>query len=481
MLVNSIPFWLFFPIVVIPYYWLLRKSAKAQNIWLLLASYFFYGYAEIKMIPIILIATIVFYFLGIQIQKDNKNNPKRASLFTTIGVLCGVGILVYFKYLNFFIEEFSTLCESLGLHTNINTFKVIMPLGVSYFTFKLMSYVIEVHREKMDASRDPIAFATFVAFFPTIMAGPIDRPNEFIPQLQVKRSFSYDNLAEGFRRILIGMFMKMCIADQLNGYVDAVYNNYSHHNATSIIVASIFYFFQAYTDFCGYSHMAVGVGQILGIKIRENFNHPLCAQNIVDLWRKWHMSLTSWITDYIFIPLNVKFRDSGKCGLYLATFINMIIVGAWHGANWTFVVFGIYHGFLMCFASMLEKPRKRLEKKCNLKNKIYWAYPRILFTWVLFIIGTMVFRSNTVTDYMEMISHSINAGFGPLFRESLPLMACVSMLLLLFAEFYKEKGFNIHFLHSNKQYIRILAFTFLALYILFFGSLSGSTFIYYQF
>ncbi len=480
MLVNSIPFWIFFPIVIIPYYFFFRNSSKAQNVWLLFASYFFYGYAEIKMIPIILIATIVFYFLGIQIQKDNAKNPNRSYWFTTFGVLLGVGMLVYFKYLNFLIEEFAAFFDNMGIHTNMSTFKILMPLGISYFTFKLISYVIEIHREKMGATRDPIAFALFVSFFPTIMAGPIDRPNEFIPQLNKQRLFQYDGVIEGCKRILWGMFLKMCIADQLTSYVDAVYSNYSFHNTSSIILASICYFFQAYTDFCGYSHMAVGVSSILGISIRENFKRPLFAQNITELWRRWHMSLTTWITDYVFIPLNIKFRDWGVWGLYLATFINMIIVGAWHGANWTFVIFGFYHGFLMCMASAIERPRKKIEKKYNLKKKAYWIYPRIIFTWFLFGLGTMLFRSDSIGDYIGLVCQ-MESGLGMPFVDISLYPAFLSLLFMLIQEYWVEKGRTPMFLNSKYKGVRIISFAMLALYIIYMGNFTGGAFIYFQF
>ncbi len=328
MVVNSINFWLFFSAVLIPYFVFFRKSWRGQNLWLLFASYFFYGWADWKMIPVLAIVTLVFYWLGIEIKKNNKSHPKRASRLTTLGVGIGVAVLVYFKYLGFMIQEFAHLFESFGLMTNLSTFNIIMPLGISFFTFKLISYVIEIHREKMDATNDVIAFALYISFFPTIMSGPIDRPNEFIPQLKRERFFQYADIIEGCRRLLWGMFLKICIADQLTSYVDAVYDNYTFHNTSSIILAAVCYFFQLYTDFCGYSHMAVGVSLILGFSIRENFNRPLFAQNITELWRRWHMSLTTWLTDYIFIPLNIRFRNWGVWGLYIATFINMIVVGA---------------------------------------------------------------------------------------------------------------------------------------------------------
>lgn len=482
MQVNSFIFWCFFLVVLIPYFTFLRKSAKAQNVWLLVASYFFFGYTEIKMLPVIIAATAIFYFLGIQIEKDNDSNAKRASALTTLGVVLGVGILVYFKYMNFLIDEFRQLLMLSGLQVNESSFKIVMLLGVSYFTFKLMGYLIAVHRGDMEASKDPISFALFVAFFPTLMAGPIDRAQQFLPQLEKNRTFLYDNVAEGARRILWGMFMKMCIADRVCPYIDAVFNNYEHHSAISILVASFFYFIQAYTDFCGYSNMAIGVGQIMGLKIRENFNRPYMATNLAELWRRFHMSLTTWITDYIFMPLNVKFRDFGMYGLYLATLINMVIVGAWHGANWTYVLFGIYQGVLVSIISAVEKPRKKFEKKHNLKGKWYWVWPRRLLTWLMFWFGTTIFRANSVGDFFGMLG-KFGEGMGSLYTEDLVYisMAMLSLLILLLKEYKDENGYNIHLLHSEKQWVRIASFSALSLYVLLTGVLHGPAFIYYQF
>ena len=483
MQVNSLIFWAFFIIVLVPYFTFLRKSSKAQNVWLLIASYFIFGYSEIKMLPVIFLATVIFYFLGIQVEKENEERPKRASWLTTLGIVVGVGILVYFKYLNFLIEEFSSLMSSLGFQVNEHSTKIVMLLGVSYFTFKLMGYLISVHRGDMKACKDPISFAVFVAFFPTLMAGPIDRAHQFIPQLESSRKFEYDNVAEGARRIVWGMFMKMCISDRLCPYIDAVFNNYQSHSAISILLASIFYFFQAYTDFCGYSNMAIGVARIMGIKVRENFNRPYMAQNIAELWRRFHMSLTTWITDYIFMPLNVSFRNLGVWGLYLATFINMVVVGAWHGANWTFVLFGLYQGLIVSIISAIEKPRKKFEKKHKLKDKWYYVWPRRILTWIAFGFGTTIFRANSVGDFFGMLS-KFGEGFGSLYTENLVYifaLAVPAIIILFLKELKDEKNLNIHFLHSDKQWVRIVSFAAIVLFILLTGELNGPAFIYYQF
>lgn len=341
-----------------------------------------------------------------------------------------------------------------------------------------------VHRTlTMEASKDPISFALFVAFFPTLMAGPIDRAQQFLPQLERNRLFTYDNAAEGARRILWGMFMKMCIADRVCPYVDAVFNNYEHHSAITIVIASFFYFIQAYTDFCGYSNMAIGVGQIMGLKVRENFNRPYMATNLAELWRRFHISLTTWITDYIFMPLNVKFRNMGVWGLYLATLINMVVVGSWHGANWTYVVFGIYHGILMSIMSAVEKPRKRFERKHKLKDKWYWIWPRRLFAWFLFWFGTTIFRANSVSDFFGMMG-KFGDGMGSVFTNSLPpilMVAIPSFVILMFKEWKDENGYNIHLLHSEKPIVRYITFALLIAFILYLGELNGGSFIYFQF
>ena len=273
MLVNSIIFWVFFLVVLIPYLSILRKNSRWQNLWILIASYVFYGYADWRMVFLLLISTLVFYLLGIW----SKGSNQRSKLAMVVGVIAGIGTLIYFKYMNFFIEQFSALFNTMGLHTNMSTFNIVMPIGISFFTFKLMSYVIEIHRENIEPEKDFIDFATFVAFFPTIMSGPIDRPNRFIPQLKETRWFKTDDLAEGCKRVLWGLFLKLCIADQLTPYTDSVFNNFYHHNATSIILASFLYSFQLYADFCGYSEMAIGTARMLGLNVTENFLRPFFA------------------------------------------------------------------------------------------------------------------------------------------------------------------------------------------------------------
>lgn len=258
MLVNSIPFFIFFTIVFLPYFTLWKDKLRAQNLWLLLASYFFYGWVSWEMVFLLIGITIVFYFIGlaIPVRTSEKDSYNRSLGFMTIGVILGVGLLLYFKYLNFFIEQFVAFFGLLGMKTNFSSFNIVVPVGVSFFTFKLLSYVIEIYKGNIQPTKDFITFATYVAFFPTIMSGPIDRPADFMGQLTHCRKPEVEAFLDGCKRILWGMFLKMCIADKVSPYTDSVFDNYAHHSGLTIMVAAVLYSFQIYADFCGYSEMA---------------------------------------------------------------------------------------------------------------------------------------------------------------------------------------------------------------------------------
>lgn len=482
MQVNSIIFWGFFIVVLIPYFTFLRKSNKAQNWLLLVASYFFYGWADWRMLPLLLIVTIVYYSLGKNIQLNIGVNDRRASKLTTLGVVLGVGVLVYFKYLGFLVEQMATLLTSIGLSVHVPTLKIIMPVGVSFFTFKLIGYVIEVHRQKLSAVNDFVAFATFISFFPTIMSGPIDRAEKFMPQLSIPRKAEYDHIVEGLKLVLWGLFTKMCIADTIASYTDAVFNNYTHHGGMTIIFTSCIYAIQVYADFSGYSNMAIGVAKVLGLEVAENFNRPFFAQNVSELWRRWHMSLTTWITDYVFMPLNVKWRELGKWGLYLATLVNLIVIGLWHGANWTYVFFGIYQTIILIAILEIDAPRKKFEKKHHLKNNEIYKWTRRGLTFILWVIGDMIFRSATISDFFGLFNQ-IGKGFGEFFVGSYGpfTTGLLSIAILFYKEFNDEYKRDRHFLHSKYSLIRVVSVGLLISYILLLGKLDGAGFIYFQF
>lgn len=399
MVVNSLNFLLFFIVVFVFYYLpISRKLPKFQNFWLFLASYFFYGFADWKMIPLLLGTTVVYYGVGLWLKSEMvKGNKKKASNITTLGVVFGVGILLYFKYLNFFADSFAHFLNAIGFNISWSTLNIVLPIGVSFFTFKLISYVIEVHREHIEPCKDFIEFGTYIAFFPTILSGPIDRPNKFIPQLVGVRNFNYDLSIDGCRQILWGMFTKMVIADNLATLTDTIWCTYSTESGSTLLVMALLYPVQMYADFDGYSNMAIGIGKLLGINVARNFNHPFLARNIAEYWRNWHISLTGWLTDYVFSPLNIAFRNLGNLGIILAIIINFLLIGLWHGSNWTFAIFGLYHGLLyipLILSGAFGKKKKLKTGDWGLPK--YKDLLKMIITFVLVSFGLIFFRAENI-------------------------------------------------------------------------------------
>lgn len=425
-----------------------------------------------------------------------------------LGVILGVGLLLYFKYLNFFIEQFAALFGLMGLKTNFSSFNIIVPIGISFFTFKLIAYIVEVYKGNMEPCKDFVTFACYIAFFPTIMSGPIDSPKLLIPQMAKARSWQNDQVAEGLKRVLWGMFMKMCIADKVSGYTDAVFNNAYHHNATSIIVASILYTFQIYADFSGYSEMAIGTSQIMGFRVTENFMRPYFSQNVGDFWRRWHASLMNWFRDYIYFPLGGS--RCSKARMYWNTMVVFMVSGLWHGANWTFIFWGAYHGVLVCFYKLTRSVRSKSvmcndksvrsndksvrsndksvmcnDKSVRSKDTHYSLhftlrkYLNIVIVFALVTIGWQVFRCHSFGQFVGLWER-IFTGFGPVFK-SWALMGFIPIGILMLKEMKDEEGWNIHLLHSKKLWVQIVTFALLAVFILYFGELEGGSFIYFQF
>jgi D-alanyl-lipoteichoic acid acyltransferase DltB (MBOAT superfamily) len=478
MFFISTKFIIFFIVLFLLYYLIFNGRRKVQNWLLLLASLFFYGCANIKMVAILVISILLFYWLGREIRKHD--GVRRASVFKTLGVVFGVGILLYFKYLNFFIDSFSSLFESFGLHTNHFTFNIIMPLGVSYFTFKLISYVIEVYHRKIEPSRDIVQFATYISFFPTIMAGPIDRP-QFMSQLSADRLFDYSNVTLALKRILWGVFLKTCVADRLAVYTDTIFANVSAQNGTSLSFACMLYTLQMYADFCGYSDMAIGIAQVFGIKCRENFMRPLFSTNLAELWRKWHMSLTTWVTDYVFTPLNIKFRNWGNFGILLAIWINMVIIGMWHGANWKYALFGTYHTLLFIPLILTGVFFKHANKgKSSIRG--FWDWPRVFLVFILWSIGMIFFRSNDSSEALVVIRKIFSEPGAPYICNKLALaVGIISAIVMLFRDVVYEFNLHFHLLHSRYLIVRYITIVILLYYIFFFAQTGATKFIYFQF
>lgn len=492
MVVNSIAFLLFFVVVFWAYYFPLFKSTpKYQNAILLVASFFFYGYIDYKMIPLLFGATVAFYLLGNWLKREMaKEHWKSASYITTFGVLLGVGILLYFKYLNFFIESFASFFITIGINVSWTTLNIVLPVGVSFFTFKLISYVIEIHREHINPSREFLDFAVFIAFFPTILSGPIDRPNKFLPQLQRSRVFDYDLAVNGCQQILWGMFTKMCVADNLAVLTDNAWGNIPNQSSSYLLLVVLLYPIQMYADFDGYSNMAIGVSKILGIKVARNFNHPLLARTVAEYWRRWHMSLTSWITDYIFMPLNILFRNIGKWGTIFAAIINLIVIGLWHGANWTYGLFGLYHGLLfipLVLSGTFGKNKKIKENK----NKLPFIedFLKMVLTYILVAIGLVIFRADSIQSLCGFTRAFFENSFLP-FNLSHSIISWSSFFLTLGLTFMivildwtSRKSEYALYTPSfiNNRCGKILFFAILFIFINLTANITPSQFIYFQF
>ena len=442
MVFNSIQFVIFFVLFFLLYWIIFGKRQKWQNVVLLVANYVFYGIAEWRMIPLLLFMTLAFYWLGIAIRSAKKEENSRR--LTLVGIVLGVGTLLYFKYFNFFIESFSSLFNAIGLHTNWHTFNILMPLGVSYFTFKLISYVIEVRDENVEVCRDIVSFANYVAFFPTIMSGPIDRPT-FISQLQKKREFNYDQAVDGMRQILWGLFKKVVVADNCATYVNSVWSNIDGSTGSTLLLAAVLFTFQIYADFSGYSDMAIGIGKVMGFNVTKNFNFPFFSLNIADFWRRWHMSLTTWLTDYVFTPLNFMFRSKGRFGIILAILINMVLVGLWHGANWTYVCFGLYHGLLfipLIYSGAFQKKQEIRVNRIGLPR--LGDALKMLLTFGLVVIGSIITRSESIGQAWEYVCGMMQFGtiralyrFFILDKIRKPVIA---ILIMMIVEWFGRKG-----------------------------------------
>jgi D-alanyl-lipoteichoic acid acyltransferase DltB (MBOAT superfamily) len=487
MIFNSLTFLLFFIVVFLIYWFPLKNTTRGQNIFLLLASYFFYGYADWKMLPLLIVATLIFYYLGKAIA--GAKSEKQGYWLTFAGVALGIGTLLYFKYFNFFIESFASLFNAVGLHANLHTFNIIMPLGISFFTFRLLSYIIDIYRGKGQPTDDIIAFGTYVAFFPCILSGPIDRP-AFIKQLQAKREFSYDQAVDGCRQILWGMFKKVVVADNCAIYVDNVWGDISNQSGSTLLLAAFMYSIQLYADFSGYSDMAIGVGKLIGFKIAKNFNYPFFALNISDFWRRWHMSLTSWLTDYVFMPLNIKFRDWGNWGMILAIIINMVLVGMWHGANWTFALFGLYHGLLfipLIFSGAFFKKAKLQTNRLGLP--VPKDFGRIVLTFVLVMIGQLIFRADSVGLLVEYVSGmmqlgTLRAGYRFFLPNNATIFPTNIFIILMFVIEWCQRNKNHGLEVQNNTGIISLArviFYYALVLIIVLASCEEKTFIYFQF
>lgn len=400
MVFNSLEFIVFLPLVFIAF-WLLNRwtheqqGIDAQNLLLVLVSYIFYGWWDARFLSLIAFSTAVDFFVGLKIAKANesiasappdvRSQGARKWLFLSLAV--NLGLLGYFKYANFFIESWVEAWASVGLQVHISTLQIILPVGISFYTFQTLSYSIDVYRRKLQPTRNFIAFSAFVSFFPQLVAGPIERASALLPQISQRRIFDHELATSGIRLILWGMFKKVMIADTCAVYVDDIFSNYSAYPGPTLVLGALLFSFQIYGDFSGYSDIAIGSARLFGIRLMTNFKAPYLSRDIAEFWRRWHISLSGWFRDYLYIPLGGS--KAGKKKAVRNTFLIFIVSGFWHGANWTFLVWGGLHALLFLPLLLANKNRRYSTNHFAISSPreffgILLTFCTVVVTWVFF-------------------------------------------------------------------------------------------------
>ena len=486
MLFNSVEYLLFLPIVF-AIYWLLGKRLKLQNLFVVLASYVFYGWWDWRFLILIAITSFCSWGSGLLIEKS----PNR-KFWLIANIVLNLGILATFKYYDFFVSEFGAL---FGISTESLLLKIILPVGISFYTFQALSYSIDVYRGNIKPTKDIIAFFAFISFFPQLVAGPIERATNLLPQFLQKRTFNYEQSVDGMRQILWGLFKKIVVADNCAMYVDQVWATYDTQSGSTLLLAAILFTFQIYGDFSGYSDIAIGTAKLFGIKLMRNFNNPYFSRDIAEFWRRWHISLTTWFRDYVYIPLggsrptiddrwiDGRWTESRKKLIIVRnTFVIFLLSGFWHGANWTFIAWGAYHAVLFLPLILLGMNRKYTNQVAegrwlpNVKEM-----GQILLTFMLAVVGWIIFRATSISE-----AWSIMKGICDVSLFSMPMViVCVKRTLLfiivmLIVEWIDRDKEHALSLSGLPQWVRYIALYGLILIMLEFMGHSQS-FIYFQF
>ena len=356
MIFNSIDFAIFLPIVFLIYWYLTNKNLKLQNLFILAASYVFYGWWDWKFLTLIVFSTLVDYTIGCLLKNEENEKKRKILLYTSLFI--NLSFLGFFKYYNFFVENFVEAFSLFGVKLNIETLNIILPVGISFYTFQTLSYTIDVYQRKLEPTKDLIAFASFVTFFPQLVAGPIERATDLLPQFYKKRVFDYHKAVDGLRQILWGLFKKIVIADNCAQFANIIFNNSADYSGSTLVLGAIFFAFQIYGDFSGYSDIAIGTSRLFGFELKKNFHFPYFSRDIAEFWRRWHISLNTWFRDYIYIPLGGS--RGGTAMKVRNTFVIFIVSGFWHGANWTFIAWGLLNAIYFLPLLLTSKNRVNL-------------------------------------------------------------------------------------------------------------------------
>lgn len=480
MLFNSFEFFLFLPIVFL-LYWFDCKNRKSQNILVVIASYIFYGWWDWRFLILIILTSITSFASGIGMEYYEKNRKKQR-LISGINIIFNLLILSIFKYYNFFVDNIDLLCQKIGLHLDWVTLNIILPVGISFYTFQALSYSIDVYRRSIKPTHDIIEFFAYISFFPQLVAGPIERATNLLPQFQKRRTFDYALAVDGCRQMLWGFAKKLIIADNCATIVNDNWHLYPTLSTVSLLLLAVLFTFQIYCDFSGYSDIAIGCGKIFGIRLMRNFNYPYFSRSIPDFWRRWHISLTTWFRDYIYFPLG-----GSRCSKAL-TIRNIFIVwgvsGLWHGANWTYVCWGLYHAALLAIYILLG---------INTKYKYGVAYKRtfpsfvemaqMLLTFFLAVIGWIIFRAENMeqaVDYLTCMVTNKFVDFSVMPGKTF-LIYCLIFILIEWVQREKLHALQLpKIMPFNLRWVRWgLYYATIILLVILTGS--NQTFIYFQF
>ena len=478
MFFNSIEFAVFLPIVFLLYWFVVNGPIKSQNVLLLLASYIFYGWWDWRFLGLIILSSIIDYKIGLSIHSTNDQSKRKKLLYLSLFV--NLGFLGFFKYYNFFIDSFSQAFSFFGQDINPDRLSIILPVGISFYTFQTLSYTIDVYRRKLEPSKDIVAFFTFVSFFPQLVAGPIERATNLLPQFFRKRNFNYLTAVDGIQQILWGFFKKIVIADNCAEYVAIIFNNHTDYSGSTLVLGAVLFAFQIYGDFSGYSDIAIGTSKLFGFKLKQNFAFPYFSRDIAEFWRRWHISLSTWFRDYLYIPLggskgslNKKIRN---------IFIIFIVSGFWHGANWTFIIWGALNAIYFLPLLVFKLNRKNIDFESNSFIPSLADFLKISITFILTCFAWIFFRADSVEHAFSFINHIFNETLFQI-PQIIPKKLLILILIFNCIEWLgKKEEYAIYSMISWKnRFVKYSVYFALILFIISFGFFGENQFIYFQF
>ena len=482
MLFNSIDFAIFLPFVFLLYWFVVQKNLKLQNALIVVASYVFYGWWDWRFLSLILFSTIIDYIVGQRLRDEEKETKRKVLLSTSI--IVNLGFLGFFKYYNFFLENFVSAFSLFGMQINANSLNIILPIGISFYTFQTLSYTIDVYKKKLEPTQDFIAFSAFVCFFPQLVAGPIERATNLLPQFYKKRTFQYCKATDGMRQILWGLFKKIVIADNCAEFANQIFNNSADMNGSTLVLGAIFFAFQIYCDFSGYSDIAIGTARLFGFNLMQNFAFPYFSRDIAEFWRRWHISLSTWFRDYLYIPLG------GSRGSTLFKVRNIFVIflvsGFWHGANWTYIFWGglnaLYFLPLMLFNKNKENIGIVAEGKFlpSLKDafSMLITFSLIVLAWIFFRAEDLNHAFNYVSEIFSLSLFSFPSNFGG-GKALLTLALIVVFMLIEWLQRDKQHTLDLSLIRGGR-YVRWGIYLIIILAIISFSG-QQQEFIYFQF